>query len=195
MPRFASLFWTILIASNSAGIKIGDQCGVDGRDFLDDTFTGEYRVSGAPGCSIEGGTDCYCAPDYGNDQPVGPWVWACNSVDPTSVPFGPTGSKVCPDEIPVPESYSEDTNPLCNASNPTGQAGDPPCAYFDCDKGGNYSAICGCVDLSFGAGEVEQNDLQWFCLHATCHCGPDSSSNTLYGVLPLILAAAFMVFY
>lgn len=191
-PLTSLLFWTIS-AGAAAGIKVGDECGVNGRDFLDDAFTGEYRVSGAPGCSIDGETDCYCAPDYGSDQPVGEWVWACNSVDPTEVPFGPIGNEVCPDEIPVPLGYMSETgNPRCDATNPTGQAGSPPCAYSDCDTGGDFSAVCGCVDLSFGQGSDEPGDLQWFCLHATCKC---SGSVAVFGMLPLILAAATMVLH
>lgn len=199
MTRFTAFFWTtiLIFGSSAASIKIGDECGVDGRDFLDDAFTGEYRVSGAPGCSIEGGTDCYCAPNYGSTVPVGQWVWGCNSVDPSEVPFGPNEGKVCPSEIPVPVGYNEDGNPPCDNTNPTGQAGDPPCAYSDCDQGGNFSAVCGCVDLSFGEGEDEPGDRQWFCLHATCHCGDEttSSSVSVFGMLSLILAVATMVFH
>lgn len=201
MSCFVSLLGAILLIFQllslaSADVKVGDECGVDGRDFLDDTFTGEYRVSGEPGCSFGDESECFCAPDYGSPQPVGPWVWGCNSVNASEVPFGPGAGKVCPASIPVPVGYNEATNPPCDNTNPTGQQGDPPCVYNDCDSGGNFSAVCGCVDLSFGVGEDEENDLQWFCLHATCHCPPQPTSSSVTiasGMLVIVLAASAAV--
>jgi hypothetical protein len=188
MKKVTSALGVVLFLSSAAllpvvtSIEIGDVvCGVDGADFLDDTFAGLWRVSGSPGCAMGSETDCYCSPILGDADPLGPWIWQCNSASSeVLVPFGPATGKVCPSEIPVPLGFNEAKNPECDTTiNPTGQLDDPPCEYSDCDSGGDFSAVCGCVDLTFGAGEANPGDLQWFCLHATCTCPTQSSASSL----------------
>lgn len=174
-------------------VKIGDECGVNGADFLDDSFTGTYRVSGDAGCTIGEETGCYCSPILGDADPLGEWIWQCTSESPDAVPFGPADGKICPAEMPVPLGFLEDVNPSCNSSNPTGQAGDPPCSYSDCDSGGNLTAVCGCVDLTFGQGPDEEGDLQWFCLHSTCECGAVPAPEPTDGASAMSSFAIFSV--
>mmetsp|Transcript_499 Transcript_499/g.823 ORF Transcript_499/g.823 Transcript_499/m.823 type:complete len:207 (+) Transcript_499:50-670(+) len=179
-------------ASGEGVVKLGDACGVDGADFLDDSFTANFRVSGGPGCSLGADqTNCYCSAVLGDADPLGEWIWQCNSVTPEAVPFGPASGKICPAEIPVPVGFNEDINPSCDSSSPTGQNGDPPCAYSDCETGGDFSAVCGCVDLTFGQGDNDAGDLQWFCLHSNCYCGsePSSAPVLVAGMIPLVVLA------
>ena len=92
--------------------------------------------------------------------------------------FGPKNEKVCPASVPVPKQYGVDSIYFTEAMlgvpvacdldiHPTGYPGDEVCAYSECEDGGEYSAICACVDLS---ERVENGGTQWFCLHATCQC-------------------------
>lgn len=192
-------------------IAIGDKCGVDGADFLDDSFTGEFRVAGGTsgGCTIGAETDCYCSPIIGDTDPLGEWIWQCNPPSSSTtdgaalpVPFGPAAGKTCPSEIPVPFGFDggEQQNPLCDiAVHPTGQENDPPCAYSDCAaNGGNQSAVCGCVDETFGQGGDEESNFRWYCLHATCHCGAteDESSAKTWMVVggPVVATVVAMLF-
>ena len=212
--RFVSsmlLATVLLVASTftagaSSGVQIGDTCGVNGADFLDATFAGEFRVAGETGCTIDLATGCFCAPKIGDEDQLGEWIWQCNSQSPSQdeqlVPFGPAPGKICPSEIPVPVGYEGDINPLCNfTQHPTGQEDDPPCGYSDCDQGGNFSAVCGCVDLAFGKGK-EATDFQWYCLHASCHCGAapsESSAMTFFGsfgwTILSVTPIATLIFY
>lgn len=171
------------VLGSTLSVETGELCGVNGADFLNDAFLGQWRVSGQEGCSIGNEQKCYCSPILGDSDPLGPWVWQCNEdatgpVQVPPVPFGPNknAGKICPATIPVPVGYDPDApenngkNPECSVDSPTGQAGDPPCVYDTCCEGGDLTAVCGCVDTTFGAGTVMDGDLQWFCLHSTCDC-------------------------
>lgn len=156
-------FLSLIVAISA--VSEGDPCGINGGDFLDDSFGGTNAVSG-PGCTLaDGSTDCYCASIKGDENPFGEWVWQCNTPEETKVEFGPREGKECPAAIPVPKDY-DFAQPLCDTSiHPTGLAGDPSCPYHDCDEGGDMSAVCGCVDMAaYQMGE----GMAWYCLHSTC---------------------------
>eukprot|EP00978_Attheya_sp_CCMP212_P014633 scaffold37399_cov54-Attheya_sp.AAC.2 len=173
-----------LIASEGK-FQDGDSCGVESSDFVNDFFAGEYRVAGTSGCNLGLADDvtrlgddltqtgCFCAPDFDDQDSLSAWKWQCNN----SVNFGPVAPKVCPATIPIGTKNGVDIelsrraaeNTLaCDSSiHPTGRPGDEVCPYSDCDQGGDFSAICGCVDLArTGMGQGEQ----WFCLQSTCSC-------------------------
>jgi hypothetical protein len=183
-PSSSMLSGVAAAAASSSGtpIMIGDTCGVDGSKVLANNFTGDYRVAGAPGCSIDLQTDCYCSPKLGDTDQVGVWIWQCNSqsvdaADPL-VPFGPAINKTCPVDIPVPPGYTNSVKPYCDyGTNPTGQAGNPSCGYSNCERGGDFSAVCGCLDLTFGEGK-EPSDFQWRCLYSTCSCGAATAASS-----------------
>lgn len=74
------------------------------------------------------------------------------------------------------------------------------CPYSDCDEGGEYSAICACVDKSkYGLGEGEE----WFCLHSTCKCEPvgeeategTSSASALFAGFSLVAVGAAVAMF
>jgi hypothetical protein len=143
----------VLASVKADHIQIGDDCGVDGSKFLDFSFGGSYRVSGAPGCTLEGQTGCYCAPIVGDGDPTANWIWQCESLH--NIEFGPKGGKTCPAVEPVPRGYVGELRPTCDTTlHPTGLAGDPSCPFATCDQPGGYSSLCGCVDLElYGLGE------------------------------------------
>ena len=202
----AALLVVLLATTRTAGAQgTGDECGVDGSDFLNDEFTGEWAVSG-PGCTIGTSKQCYCSPILGDADPLGEWVWQCNEnetgeLDVPLVPFGPATGKVCPDTIPVALGFDAEQNggknPACTVDNPTGQAGDPPCVYETCSTGGDLSAVCGCVDLTFGQGDTSEGDLQWFCLHSVCTCPPSAATAhnvDVSSVLVVVVGAVSLLF-
>ena len=155
------------IDTSSAVLKQGESCGVTGEDYFAENFTGPVAVSGN-GCASENNTNCLCGFDF-TQEGEGPWKWQCNG----AVQFGPKNGKVCPEKVPVIKrqgvdsiEFDEDATGLvaCNTTvNPTGYPPDEGCDYSECETGGSYSAICGCVDVE-GIGE------SWVCLHATCAC-------------------------
>lgn len=161
----------------------GDTCNVTSSDFFKLDFGGEYRVAGKTGCTfVEGGQvkeDCFCGIDYEDESTLSEWKWQCNG----TVVFGPGEGKVCPDTVPVPkrvglvEEQLAAFDPVeCDTTiNPTGQRGDPVCAYSDCDDGGSTSSICGCVNkTAYGLGD----GVQWFCMHSTCSCSKEDVAST-----------------
>jgi hypothetical protein len=89
------------------------------------------------------------------------------------VKFGPQAGKVCPDTVPVVKPIGvgfigfrpEKLGVPCNDTvHPAGLVvGDEPCEYSECESGGSYSAICGCI-------QIDENGPQWICLHSTCNC-------------------------
>lgn len=59
----------------------------------------------------------------------------------------------------------------CNISiHPTGYPGDESCGYSECESGGSFSAICGCVDLGTRGDTGMSVGMQWICMHSTCGC-------------------------
>lgn len=161
-------------ATTSTTFNEGDSCGVEMSNFLEDDFLGSYTVAGT-GCTLADGADtCFCAPDLQDGENLSQWKWQCGD----TVQFGPQNEKVCPASVPVPKQYGVDSIYFTEAMlgvpvacdpdiHPTGYPGDEVCAYSECEDGGEYSAICACVDLS---ERVENGGTQWFCLHATCQC-------------------------
>ena len=214
-----SLF--ILAASSahvSAAFIEGDLCGVNMKNFLEDDFLGSYTVAGA-GCTLSDGAEqCFCAPDLQDAENLSEWKWQCGE----DVQFGPKNDKVCPNSVPIPKKYGVDSilfteallgvPVVCDLDiHPSGYPGDEVCAYSECEDGGEYSAICACVDLAnVGGGNT---GTQWFCLHATCQCeaseeaaegdaavesepndsGVLSTSVAAFLVAPLAVAAAALV--
>jgi len=192
---------TALLATSAAAFKQGDACGVTSADFMESEYLGDYAVSG-PGCALsDGGEECFCAPDLSDSENLSEWKWQCGE----DVQFGPKGDKVCPDSVPVPKKYGVDSVSFseamlgvpvpCDTSvNPTGYPDDEVCGYSECEQGGEYSAVCACVDLEErvpGAGQ------QWFCLHATCACEAEGSAaattSAAMVAAPLVMVAAPLV--
>jgi hypothetical protein len=74
----------------------------------------------------------------------------------------------------------------CNLTvHPSGRYGDEVCGYSTCEEGGDYSAVCACVDLERVRG-IEGAGQQWFCLHSKCGCGeevvePDAEDKPVTG--------------
>lgn len=191
MFRLASV--ALLAASSVAAFQDGDPCGVTSQDFMEAEYLGDYRVAGA-GCSLsDGGEECFCAPDLADAENLSEWKWQCGE----TVQFGPKNDKVCPESVPVPKKYGVDSVSFSEAMlgvpvacdpalHPTGHPGDEVCGYSECEQaGGEYSAVCACVDLE--ARGVEGGGQQWFCLHATCQCEPEDS-----GMLSTSKAAAML---
>ena len=130
-------------------------------------------------------TNCLCAPNFDDSQSLSGFVWQCNG----KVEFGPKNGKVCPEKVPVIKregvdsiDFSEEllsAGAPCNTTfNPTGYPGDESCGYSECETGGSYSAICGCVDLG-NRSEVETSGMQWICLHSKCRCSLDEDDATV----------------
>jgi hypothetical protein len=170
----------------NAAFEEGEYCGVNGKKFMEYNFTGEYAVAGK-GCTLENNTKtrCFCSIDYTDRASGSPFIWQCFD----AVKFGPVGEKVCPATVPVVKptgvnqiDFSESmlgVAAACNTSeNPTGRPGDEVCSYSECESGGKYSAICGCVDLS-QREELNATGMQWFCLHSTCSCGDEAPAGTI----------------
>jgi hypothetical protein len=65
----------------------------------------------------------------------------------------------------------------CNTTiHPTGYPGDEVCGYSECESGGSYTAVCGCVDSGTRTDPTESSGMQWICIHSTCGCslkGPE----------------------
>jgi hypothetical protein len=159
----------LLLNSNVAhGVvfKEGDSCEINGADYMDYNFTGQYTVAGE-GCSLENNTktNCLCSIDYTDENQQGLFIWQCFG----AVKFGPKEGKICPDTVPVvkqtgvkPIDFSESQLGVavpCNSSHPVGYNDDYACGYSECESGGSYSALCGCVEK------------EWICLHSKCNCG------------------------
>jgi hypothetical protein len=160
---------------NSAVLQQGELCGVEGSDFLSDNFTGSVAVAGK-GCVSANNTNCLCAPNFDDSESLSGFIWQCNG----KVEFGPKNNKVCPPKVPVIKRVGVDSIDFseemlgvsvpCNTTiNPTGYPGDESCGYSECESGGSFSAICGCVDLG-NRSETDQTGMQWICLHSTCGC-------------------------
>jgi hypothetical protein len=151
---------------HGAAFKEGDSCEINGADYMDYNFTGQYTVAGK-GCSLENNTktNCLCSIDYTDGTDKSPFIWQCFG----AVKFGPIEGKICPKTVPVVKQtgvkeidFSEsqlDVPVPCNSSHPTGYGGDDACGYSECETGGSYSAICGCTGK------------YWICLHSKCNCG------------------------
>ena len=178
-----SLFLLAATAHISAAAFVeGDQCGVNMGNFLEDEFLGSYAVAG-PGCTLSDGAEpCFCAPDLQDTESLSEWKWQCGD----DVQFGPKNDKVCPASVPIPKKYGVDSilfteallgvPVVCDPDiHPTGYPGDEVCAYSECESGGEYSALCACVDLAVRG--VENGGTQWFCLHATCQCEADEEED------------------
>ena len=164
-------------ASSSLAIKEFDSCGVLSSDFLNDEFLGKYRVAGPEGCALEGNaaSDCFCGPEIDGEERLGEWIWQCGK----NITFGPVAPKTCPEVVPVPSlmgdldkeavDFMREAKELdCDPSiHPTGFPGDEVCSYSTCDEGGDFTAVCACVDLS----RMGIEGSQWHCLHSTCSCG------------------------
>ena len=172
-----------IVVSDSELLQRGDFCGVLGKDFLNENFTGSVAVAG-DGCVSGNNTNCLCAPNFDDGQSLSGFVWQCNG----DVKFGPKNGKVCPPKVPVVKSMGIDSIDFsesllgvpvpCNTSiHPGGRPGDEVCGYSECETGGSFSAICGCVDLG-QRDEVDSVGSQWICLHSTCGCKLDDDSPT-----------------
>jgi hypothetical protein len=184
---YSQLFLVLLLSTlsvlvESSETKEFDYCGVDGRKFLDYNFTGNHNVAG-DGCTLGNKTRCLCSIDYNDNSSLSPFIWQCGD----TVEFGPKGNKTCPKTVPVlkptgvnsidfTESMLGVPVECDTATDPTGYPGDEPCGYSECESGGDYSAICGCVDGS-QRPDVAFNTTQWICLHSTCNC-PSNGENT-----------------
>lgn len=153
----------------------GDLCGVEGSNFLNESFVGSIAVAGK-GCASANNTNCLCAPDFDYPDSSSEFTFQCNG----KVKFGPKNGKVCPTKVPVirrvgvgsidfSEALVGVTVPCDTSIHPTGRPGDENCGYSECESGGSFSAICGCVDLGNRDGNTT-GGMQWVCLHSTCRC-------------------------
>jgi hypothetical protein len=167
LTMMSILFFALILlgSTNAVVYQQGDTCGVNGEDYMKPNFTGSVAVAGN-GCKLGNSTNCYCAPNITDGGVVGDFVWQCNG----SVTFGPIVDKVCPDTIPIGSTNSTDPVPCNTTVNPTGFPGDPSCGYSECESGGDFSAICGCVDTG--------SSMLWICLQSTCGCGDDAATET-----------------
>ena len=198
----------------SAAIREFDTCGVLSSDFMNDSFEGQYRVAGPSGCALGGlassaKEDCFCGPEIDGEERLGEWLWQCED----NIAFGPVGAKTCPAEVPVPVINDKDITAEvvrelreagemdCDVEiHPGGHPGDEVCGYSDCDQGGDFTAVCACVDMSrYGV----EGGPQWHCLHSTCSCGEGNvgkggtsgaSSVGVLGVGGAIAAMSFAAF-
>jgi hypothetical protein len=165
-----------LIGSTCDGLQQGDLCGIEGSNFLDDNFTGTITVAGE-GCVSANNANCLCAPNFDDPASLSGFTFQCNG----KVSFGPQNGKVCPEKVPVIKRVGVDsidfTEDLvgavipCNTSiHPMGYPGDEVCGYSECESGGSFSAICGCVDLGTRGDTGMSIGMQWICMHSTCGC-------------------------
>jgi hypothetical protein len=192
------IYFLFITGVSSTALEMGETCGVDGSGFLEPDFLGNVSVAGK-GCVSGNNTNCLCAPDFDDKQSLSAFRWQCNG----DVEFGPKNGKVCPLTVPVIKemgvasiNFSEAMLGVpvpCNTTiHPTGRPGDEACGYSECESGGSYSAICGCVDLG-DRSEVNASGMQWICLHSTCGCSltdPSLTSTTSASrSTPLVLAA------
>lgn len=169
-------------AASAAVIREFDTCGVLSSDFMNDSFEGQYRVAGPTGCALglasSSANDCFCGPEIDGEERLGEWLWQCGD----NIAFGPVSTKTCPAEAPVPvinneagitadvvRELREAGEMDCDVDiHPGGHPGDEVCGYSDCDQGGDFTAVCACVDMSrYGV----EGGPQWHCLHSTCSCG------------------------
>jgi hypothetical protein len=189
-----SILWLLVVSSTttvSAASPLwveGDYCNVTSRDFLNANFSSVHTVAG-DGCTVVGGgvdgsnntlSSCYCAPVLNNNESLSDWTWQCGD----KVSFGPTNGKTCPAKVPVLPPFDNNINntvaesalgvgAYCNLTvHPSGRYGDEVCGYSTCEDGGDYSAVCACVDLERVRG-IEGAGQQWFCLHSKCGCGEE----------------------
>lgn len=174
--RIAAL---IVAAGAASAIQEFDACGVLSSDFLNDSFEGQYRVAGPTGCAVADNSEanCFCGPEIDGEERLGEWLWQCGD----NITFGPVSPKTCPAEVPVPvvngvgitadeiRELREAGEMDCDMEmHPGGHPGDEVCGYSNCDEGGDFTAVCACVDLSrYGV----EGGPQWHCLHSTCSCG------------------------
>jgi hypothetical protein len=173
---------TVSVASSDPPSWVeGDYCNVTSRDFLNANFSSVHTVAGE-GCTVGGNSNlssCYCAPVLNNNESLSDWTWQCGD----KVSFGPTNGKTCPAEVPVLSPFNNNNTVAesalgvgasCNLTvHPSGRYGDEVCGYSTCEDGGDYSAVCACVDLERVRG-IEGAGQQWFCLHSKCGCGEDN---------------------
>jgi hypothetical protein len=175
------LVFTFLIGANGRFLPTteGDTCGIEGSNFLETDFIGSAAVAG-DGCTLGSDTNCLCAPNFDDVESLSGFTWQCNG----EVQFGPKNDKVCPEKVPVIHregvnsiEFNEDLLGVpvpCNTSiHPTGRPGDEVCGYSECESGGSFTAICGCVDLG-NRSDVTTSEMQWICLHSTCGCGANN---------------------
>ena len=197
----SKLFISLLLitGAHSTPLQQGENCGVNGADFLSPNFLGNVSVAGN-GCVSGSDKNCLCAPNFDDEQSLSYFLWQCNG----SVEFGPKNGKVCPERVPIINEIGVDSIyfkeseagvPVpCNTTiHPTGRPDDEACGYSECETGGSYSAICGCVDLG-NRSEVEASGMQWVCLHSTCGCSLTdptltSTISASRSSTPLIVAA------
>ena len=84
-------------------------------------------------------------------------------------------AKTCPSTIPVERGEGFDAT--CNITiHPTGNLGDPPCYYPECNEG--KTAVCGCVDFSLFGGD----GMFWACLHSGCECPTNINEHSVCGI-------------
>lgn len=171
------------LASVGSALLNGELCGIEGKDFFNDNFTGRVAVAGN-GCVSGADTNCLCAPNFDNQATLKGFVFQCNGM----VNFGPKKGKVCPATVPVIKrvgvasiNFTESSIGVpvpCNTTiHPTGYPGDESCGYSECESGGSFTALCGCVD--FGAGSPGRpSGMIWTCVHSTCGCDLNTAAPT-----------------
>jgi hypothetical protein len=184
---YSQLFLVLLLSTLSVLVQSAltnefDYCGIDGRKYLDYNFTGDHNVAGE-GCTLGNKTNCLCSIDYNDNSSLSPFIWQCGG----TVKFGPNGNKTCPPKVPVVKptgvnsiDFTESmlgVPVVCDTADyPTGFPGDEACGYSECESGGDYTAICACVD--FAKRGVNFTGMQWICLHSTCNCPSDGQNTT-----------------
>jgi hypothetical protein len=164
---FAALL-NVFVQRTGAIVQEYDLCGVDGERVTDYNYTVEHNLAG-DGCTLGNKTNCICSIDYSDQSsPLPPFKWLCGTVE-----FGPKGTKTCPPTVPVvkqirvdspnfTESMLDVTVPCNTTIHPTGYPGDESCGYSECESGGNFTALCGCVDFSQHQYNIADG-VQWVC--------------------------------
>jgi hypothetical protein len=167
-------------AGQTPEIQEYDLCGVDGERVTDYNYTVEHNLAG-DGCTLGKKTNCLCSIDYSDQSsPLPPFKWLCGTVE-----FGPKGNKTCPNTVPVVKQIGFDSPDVtesmlavvaeCNTTiHPTGYPGDESCGYSECESGGSYTALCGCVDFSQHEYNITDG-MQWVCLYSACNCPGDEN--------------------
>ena len=173
-----ALLASLNVLVHSTGTQEYDLCGVDGEKILEYDYIVDHNVAG-DGCTLGNKTNCICAMDYEDQSaPLPPFKWLCGTVE-----FGPKGNKTCPTTIPIVKSIGSNSSNgtevmvECNTTlHPKGYPGDEGCGYSECENGGDYSALCGCVDFSEHDFNTTEG-MQWICLYSACNCPVDENNN------------------
>lgn len=98
--HFSLAILAATVAAANGAFKEGDECGVTAADFVNVDFSADYLVAGEEGCTIDGKTQCYCAPNLTDGESQGTFQWQCGG----TVNFGPVEGKECPATVPVPKN-------------------------------------------------------------------------------------------